>query len=77
MPGADPNTRKHFDFKTETVTDAKAKSKTRTRVDCQSHYCNCNLLRALDGGWVVFSGLDRLRCHLTLLQKPAVSEGAE
>ena len=73
MPGPDPNTRKHFDFKTETVSDAKAKSKTRTRVDC--HYCN--LLRALDGGWVVFSGLDRLRCHLTLLQKPAVSDGAE
>ena len=73
MPGANPNTRKHFDFTTETVTDAKAKSKTRTRVDC---HCS-NLLRALDGGWVVFSGLDRLRCHLKLLQKPAVSDGAE
>ena len=61
MPGADPNTRKHFDFKTETVTDAKAKSKTRTRVDC--HYCH--LLCALDGGWVIFPSLDRLRCYLT------------
>ena len=61
MPGADPNTRKHFDFKEEAVTNAKAKSKTRTRVDC--HYCN--MLRAVDGLWLVFSSLDRLRCHLT------------